>query len=96
VAAQRWALLADAGQAGVEQLAQSLREQGQQVSLLVPGDVQAVAYQLAALDQAPEHIVQVAGLDAAQGLDAQGARCMQAAALVQACESLGMAPACWL
>ncbi|MGO2769603.1 SDR family NAD(P)-dependent oxidoreductase [Pseudomonas taetrolens] len=96
VAVQHWALLAQAQHAGAEQLAHALREQGQTVSLLVPGDVQAVAQQLLALDQAPDHVVHMAGLDAAHGLDAQGARCMQAAALVQACESLGMAPTCWL
>lgn len=96
VTVQHWALLAQAQHAGAEQLAYALREQGQTVSLLVPGDVQAVAQQLLALDQAPDHVVHMAGLDAAHGLDAQGARCMQAAALVQACESLGMAPTCWL
>lgn len=96
VTVQHWALLAQAQHAGAEQLAHALREQGQAVSLLVPGDAQAVAQQLLALDQAPDHVVHLAGLDAEHGLDAQGARCMQAAALVQACESLGMAPTCWL
>ncbi len=93
---QRWALLAEAGQGAAEALAQALREQGQQVSLLVPGDAQALAQQLAALDQAPEQVLHLAGFDGDQGLDAQGARCLQAAALVQACESRGMAPSCWL
>ncbi|WP_256832233.1 type I polyketide synthase [Pseudomonas sp. Pse1] len=93
---QRWALLADLGQANAEPLVQALREQGQQVSLLQSGDAQAIAEQLAAMDQAPEHVLHLAGLDADQGLDAQGARCMLAAALVQACESLALAPQCWL
>lgn len=93
---QRWALLADAGQANADSLAQALREHGQQVSLLRAGDAQALAEQLAAMDQAPEHVLHLAGLDADQGLDAQGARCMLAAALVQACESLALAPQCWL
>ncbi len=96
VAVQHWALLAEQQHGGVEQLLAALREQGQVVNLLVPGDARAVAQQLLALAQAPEHVVHLAGLDAAQGLDAQGARCMQAAALVQACESLAMAPTCWL
>ena len=96
VAVQHWALLAEHPHAGVEALVDSLREQGQVVSLLAPGDAHAVAQQLLALAQAPQQVVHVAGLDAAQGLDAQGARCMQAAALVQACESLAMAPTCWL
>ncbi|MDN7142930.1 SDR family NAD(P)-dependent oxidoreductase [Pseudomonas sp. JQ170] len=93
---QRWALVAEAGQGAAEQLAQALREQGQQVSLLLPGNAQALAQQLAALDQAPEQLLHLVGFDANQGLDGQGLRCMQAAALVQACESLGMAPQCWL
>ncbi|MFK8330721.1 type I polyketide synthase [Pseudomonas sp. BJa5] len=96
VACQHWALLAEAGQGAAEQLASRLREQGQQVSLLVPGDARSLAQQLAALDQPPQQLVHLAGFDAARGLDAQGERCMQAAALVQACESLGLAPHCWL
>lgn len=96
VTMQRWALLAESGQAAAEQLAQALREQGQQVSLLQPGDAQSLAQQLAALDQAPEHVLHLAGFDSSQGLDGQGARCMLAAALVQACESLAIAPQCWL
>ena len=96
VTVQRWALLAESGQAAAEQLAQALREQGQQVSLLQPGDAQSLAQQLAALDQAPEHVLHLAGFDSSQGLDGQGARCMLAAALVQACESLAIAPQCWL
>jgi len=96
MAVQRWALLAEAGQGAAERLAAQLREQGQQVSLLQPGDAQALAAQLAALDQAPEHIAHLAGFDSTAGLDGQAQRCLQAAALVQACESLAIAPQCWL
>lgn len=96
VAVQHWALLTERQHAGVEQLIDALCEQGQVVSLLAPGDASAVAQQLLALAQAPQHVVHLAGLDTPQGLDAQGARCMQAASLVQACESIGMAPTCWL
>ena len=96
IVSEHWALLAEAGQGAAEQLARRLREQGQQVSLLVPGDARSLAQQLAALDQSPQQIVHLAGFDAVQGLDVQGERCMQAATLVQACESLGLAPYCWL
>lgn len=96
IASEHWGLLAEAGQGAAEQLARRLREQGQQVSLLVPGDARSLAQQLAALDQPPQQLVHLAGFDAVQGLDVQGERCMQAATLVQACESLGLAPRCWL
>ncbi|MHC6224590.1 SDR family NAD(P)-dependent oxidoreductase [Pseudomonas sp. X10] len=96
IAVQRWALLAEPGQEVAARLALALREQGQLVSLLVPGDAQALAQQLAALEQAPEQILHLAGFDGGQGLDGQGARCMQAAGLVQACESLGIAAQLWL
>ncbi|MFJ4353865.1 SDR family NAD(P)-dependent oxidoreductase [Pseudomonas sp. NPDC089428] len=96
LAVQRWAVLAEAGQGAAQCLAAQLREQGQQVSLLLPGDAEALATQLGALDQAPEHVVHLAGFDSAAGLDGQAERCMQAAALVQACEALNIAPQCWL
>lgn len=96
VAQQRWALLAESGQEAAELLASLLREQGQQVSLLQPGDAQALVTQLRALEQPPEHLVHLAGFDSDAGLEGQAARCMQAGALVQACEALGVAPQCWL
>ncbi|HYQ51027.1 MAG TPA: beta-ketoacyl synthase, partial [Pseudomonas sp.] len=96
LAVQHWAVLAEAGQGAAQRIAEQLREAGQQVSLLLPGDAQALASQLAALGQAPEHVLHLAGFDSAAGLDGQAERCLQAAALVQACESLNMAPQCWL
>ncbi|MFJ4433618.1 SDR family NAD(P)-dependent oxidoreductase [Pseudomonas sp. NPDC089395] len=95
-AVQHWAVLAEAGQGAAQRIAEQLREAGQQVSLLLPGDAQALASQLAALGQTPEHVLHLAGFDSADGLDGQAERCLQAAALVQACESLNMAPQCWL
>ncbi|GHS82286.1 polyketide synthase [Pseudomonas sp. PAGU 2196] len=96
VPVQHWALLAEAGQGAAECLAAQLRAQGQLVSLLLPGDAQALAAQLSALDQAPAHVLHLAGFDSAAGLDSQAERCLQAAALVQACEALALAPQCWL
>ncbi|MBK4995869.1 type I polyketide synthase [Pseudomonas sp. S37] len=96
VAVQRWAVLAEAGQAAALSLAEQLRAHGQQVDLLLPGDAQALAAQLGALAQAPEHVLHLAGFDSAAGLDGQAERCMLAAALVQACESQAIAPQCWL
>jgi len=96
ISMQRWALLAEAGQAAALSLAEQLRAHGQQVDLLLPGDAQALAAQLGALGQAPEHVLHLAGFDGGTGLDGQAARCMLAADLVQACESLGIAPQCWL
>ncbi|HDS1734775.1 type I polyketide synthase [Pseudomonas sp. BP8] len=95
-ATAHWALLAEAGQGAAALLAEQLRGHGQQVSLLLPGDAQSLAAQLAALDQAPQHLLHLAGFDSSAGLDGQGERCMLAAALVQACESLNLAPQCWL
>ncbi|AIR89973.1 type I polyketide synthase [Pseudomonas cremoricolorata] len=91
-----WALLGSADQAACKALLAGLSDAGQQVSLLQPGDAQALAAQLAALDQAPQHIIHLAGLDSAAGLDGQTERCLLAAALVQACEAQGIAPQCWL
>ncbi|WP_129971919.1 type I polyketide synthase [Pseudomonas sp. SWI36] len=96
VAVQRWAVLAEAGQGAALRLAEQLRAQGQQVDLLQPGDAQALAAQLGAFAQPPEHVLHLAGFDSGTGLDGQAERCMQAAALVQACESLTIAPQCWL
>ncbi len=96
VAVQRWAVLAEAGQGAALSLAEQLRAHGQQVDLLLPGDAQALAAQLGALAQAPEHVLHLAGFDSGAGLDGQAGRCMLAAALVQACESLAIAPQCWL
>ncbi|MCS4062637.1 type I polyketide synthase [Pseudomonas putida] len=93
---QRWAVLAEAGQGAALRLAEQLRAQGQQVDLLQPGAAEALAKQLGALAQPPEHVLHLAGFDSNAGLDAQAERCLQAAALVQACESLGIAPQCWL
>ncbi|MGE7990784.1 SDR family NAD(P)-dependent oxidoreductase [Pseudomonas sp. NPDC089554] len=96
LALQHWAMLADAGQQAAERLASHLRERGQQVSVLQPGDAPALATQLRALEQPPEHLLHLAGFDSAQGLEGQADRCMQAAALVQACEAIGIGPNCWL
>lgn len=96
VALQRWAVLAEAGQGAALHLAEQLRAKGQQVDMLQPGDAQALAEQLRGLSQPPEHVLHLAGFDSGAGLDAQAERCLQAAALVQACESLGIAPQCWL
>ncbi|AYG44007.1 type I polyketide synthase [Pseudomonas sp. Leaf58] len=96
VAVQRWAVLAEAGQGAALGLAEQLRAHGQQVDLLQPGDAQALAAQLGALGQAPQHVLHLAGFDSPAGLDGQAERCLQAAALVQACESLAIAPQCWL
>lgn len=96
VAVQHWALLAEAGQGVAGHLGTLLREQGQHVSLLIPGDAQALAEQITALERTPQHILHLAGFEAGQGLDGQGERCMQAAMLVRACETLGIAPQCWL
>lgn len=95
-ARQRWAVLAEAGQGAAESLARQLADVGQQVSRLLPGDAQSLSAQLAALDQAPEHVLHLAGFDSEAGLDGQADRCLQAAALVQACESLGIAAQVWL
>ncbi|WP_247256077.1 type I polyketide synthase [Pseudomonas moorei] len=95
---QRWMLVADEqGPEGplAEALATILREQGQDVALLVPGSAAVLAKQLSA-GPAAQHIVMLAGLFASQGLDAQVDRCMLAAAITQACESAGIAADCWL
>lgn len=91
-----WALLADGKDPAAQVLSELLRERGQQVAVLAPGDAQALANQLAALDWAPDHLLHLAGLDDGSGLDGQGARCLLAAAAVQACEAVGISAQCWL
>lgn len=79
-----------------EELAAALREQDQDVAFLAPDSATALAEQLRQRPSAPQHILMVAGLFATQGLDAQAERCMLAAAINQACESVGITPDCWL
>lgn len=96
VAVQRWALLAEAGQVTAQALAQALRDQGQHIEWLLPGNADTLATQLASLQQPPQHVLLLAGLHSALGLDAQSERCMLAAELVQACDSIAIKPDCWL
>lgn len=96
VAVQRWALLAEPEQAAAQALAVALREQGQRVDWLLPGDAQALAAQLAGLAQKPQHVLLLAGLHSAQGLAGQSQRCMLAAELVRACDSVAVNADCWL
>lgn len=95
-ATRRWALLAEPGQTTATTICRLLQEQGQEVALLLPGDAHTLAEQLVALDWVPDQVLHLAGFDNAQGLDTQSQRCLQAAALVQACEELDTSPQCWL
>jgi phthiocerol/phenolphthiocerol synthesis type-I polyketide synthase C len=94
---QSWLLIAD--EQGPEApfahaLASLLREQRQEAALLAPDSASVLAQQLR--ECAPQHIVMLAGLFVPQGLDAQADRCMLAADITQACESVGVAADCWL
>lgn len=77
-------------------LADGLRARGQGVSLLEPAEAEPLAAALRALPQAPTQVLLLSGLCAEDRLAVQAARCLQAAALVQACETAGLAPDCWL
>jgi phthiocerol/phenolphthiocerol synthesis type-I polyketide synthase C len=77
-------------------LASALREQDQEVAFLSPDSATALAEQLRQRPAAPQHVLMLCGLFATQGLDAQADRCMLAAAITQACESVGIKPDCWL
>ena len=90
-ASQHWLLVTepDGAEAGLaETLCAALRNNGQQVTLLAPKALEQMA--------SPAHIVLLAGLFNAAGLDAQAARCMLAAALSQACEARAIQPQLWL
>ena len=96
--AEHWTLLV--GETGPDAefaaaLAEQLLAAGQQLSWLRPGTQAELAEAMAAQPK-PAHVVLVGGLHGQAGLDGQGERCLLAAAVTQACETLGWTPDCWL
>jgi acyl transferase domain-containing protein/NADPH:quinone reductase-like Zn-dependent oxidoreductase/NAD(P)-dependent dehydrogenase (short-subunit alcohol dehydrogenase family)/acyl carrier protein len=99
LAAQRWLLLtSDVGPESslAHALATALQASGQQVDFFTPGSASALACELIRRPTAPDHILHMAGLFSSDGLDAQGQRCLLAAAITQACETHNLKPDCWL
>ncbi len=96
---QSWLLVAGtAGEEGAyaDRLVVALQASGQAVVRVEPDEAEDLGEALLRLEVIPAHVLLLSGLFASDREASQTARCLQAATLVNACETVGIAPDCWL